>query len=184
MPDEDSRLWLVDMLKVRETAHNKVRELCKGDPYCEQVYYIDLNLYDVATPPGFSRSNVPEFYMKIATPILKNHYGDYLLFGFRSWTLGLTQPGISRIRFRTVGPWLVYALCLAGIVLLRGRAGFAAAILIMGHFSHVALACLFAAPIPRMVQASEFLVAIAVFLLLWEAFERINASVTGLVRAV
>jgi MFS family permease len=183
MPDEDSRLWLANMFKVRETSDNKVREVCKGDPYCEQVYYIDLNLYEVATPPGFNRPNLPEFFMKIATPILKNHYGDYLLFGFRSWTLALAQPGISRIRFRSVSPWFVYALCLVGIVLLRGRAGFAAAILIMGHFSHVALACLFAAPIPRMVQASEFLVVIAVFLLLWKAFERINAGVTRMVRA-
>jgi hypothetical protein len=182
MPDDDSRLWLADMLKIRETAHNKVRELCKGDPYCEQVYYINANLYDVATPLGFNRPNLPDFYMKIATPILNNHYGDYFLFGFKSWTLGMAQPGVSRIRFSTMGPWFIYALCLIGIVFLRGRAGFAAATLIIGHFFHVALTCLFAAPIPRMVQASEFLVMIAVFLLLWKVFERINAGVTHLVR--
>jgi hypothetical protein len=174
MPDGESRAWLLDALKRREVGHLEVDKLCKGDKYCQQVYYINYNLYFVATPPGFSHPNLPEFFMKISTPILKRHWLDYLVFGFRSWALGLTQPRVARIRMLGFSPWWIYAACFGAALVLRGRVAFAAATLICAHFSHVALTALFAAPIPRMVWASEFLVVIAAFLLLWDAAEKIN----------
>jgi hypothetical protein len=174
MPDEESRLWLRKALKVREAEHLKVDQFCKGDIYCQQVYYINYNLYSVATPPGFSRPDLPRFFMKISTPILRRHWLDYLLFGFRSWKLGLTQPKVARFREFGLNPWWIYAACFGAAIALRGRTGFAAATLICGHFCHVALTALFAAPISRMVWASEFLVIIAAFLLLWEAAEKTN----------
>jgi len=182
MPDEYSRHWLVEKINMRQSAHNKVREMCQGDPYCQQVYYINTNLYNLATPPGFDPPNRAQFYMNIATPILKRHPVDYFLFAFRSWTLAITN-GVSKIRIPGITPWFVYALCLVGIVWSRGQVGFSAGFLILGHLFHVALSCLFAAPIGRMIRASEFLVVIAVFLLLWEAFERISAGLMTMPKA-
>jgi len=179
MADEKSRIWLLDALKRREAEHRKVDELCNGDIYCQQVYYIHYNLYFVAMPPGFNDPNLPEFFMKISAPILKRHWLAYLAFGFRSWTLGLTQPKVARFRMLGFSPWWIYAACFGAVIVLRGRIAFAAATLICGHLSHVALTALFAAPIPRMVWASEFLVVIAVFLLLWDATERTNYWLMG-----
>ncbi len=174
MPDEESRQWLQSALARREMEHRSVDEMCKGDEYCRYVYYINNNLYKVALPMIAGHPKPAEFLMKIATPILATRRLDYLSFGIRFWVLGLTQPSGARFRCGFLDPYFLYGLCFLAALWLRGRCGYAAAVMILAHLAHVGLTALFAAPIPRMVKASEFLAVVAAFLLLWEIALRIN----------
>jgi len=177
MRDEESRQWLLAALERRDIEHRKVDEMCQQDLYCRMVYYIDTNLYQVAMPPGFIRADLPGFLMSISTRILTRHWTDYVAFGARFWMLGITDPRVGRIRVGGIGPWLIYALCFVVVFVRRGPAGFAAAMLILAHFTHLALISTHSVPMIRTVRASDFLVVIAIFLLLWDIAERISQGV-------
>lgn len=177
MPDEESRVWLADAVVRRDAAHRRVEAKFGDDEFNRMIYYIAGNLYEVATPiAGFEGRNMtPEFYMKVATPILQRHWRDYAAFSFRFWQFGVTQPGLVRLDVFDVSLWYTWAVLWLLVCLLRDARALAAATLILCHWGAVAIICLAAVPIPRMVGASEFLVVLAAVILFWDACERIAA---------
>jgi hypothetical protein len=174
MPDEESRAWLADAIVRRDEAHRRVAEQFKDDELNRMIYYIAANLYEVATPiAGFRGENkTPDFYMKVATPILQRHWTEYVRFSFRFWQFGVTRPGLARLAMFDFSIAYVYVVLGALVVLLRNRTALAAAALIGCHWGAVAIICLAAVPIPRMVNASEFLVVIAAAILVFESTVR------------
>jgi hypothetical protein len=171
MPDEESRQWLVEAMARRDPAHRIVEEKFAADEYSLLVYYVNANLYEAAIPPGHP-ARTPEFYMKVATPILVKHWREYAAFAFRFWVVALEKPYVSRLGVYGFSPWLTYLTLFVLAVYVRGWRGVAGAALIVCHLGAVAMSCLFAAPIPRMVWASEFLVVLSALLLIWSAGER------------
>lgn len=182
MPDQESREWLTDAVKRRDLEHELVRERY-ADEYNRMVYYINANLYSVATPPEGYRGaqKSPQFFMAVATPILVRHWLDYLDFSFRFWRFGMAKPGLARLGLYGLSPWLTYLALGLLILWLRDLKAVAAATLVLAHAGAVALTCLFAVPIPRMVWASEFLVVVAGMVLVCGGAERLSASPAGAV---
>lgn len=181
-PDAESREWMAAALKRRETEHAKIHANIPG-VYLRMVYYVDRNLYAVAIPSGVNAD--PEFMMAIATPILERHWREYLAFGFKFWALGLSWPEVARIGFLGFSAWWVYAAVFGAVIALRDRYALVAASCVLAHWSHVLLASFFAAPIPRMVGASELLVVIGVVTAGWGVALRLSqVRVDGLRRAL
>lgn len=178
MPDEESRAWLADAVVRRDAAHRAVEAKFAADEFNRMIYYIATNLYEVATPVTgpVGEPKTPQFFMKVATPILQRHWTEYLRFAFRFWQFGLTQPGLVRLDVFDFSPWYTYAGLWLLIVILRDGRALAAATMILCHWAAVAIICLAAVPIPRMVGASEFLVVLAAAVLFWDACERIADS--------
>jgi len=137
------------------------------------VTYIAENLYSVATPAGSPVK--PSLLIRVANPILARHWREYFGFGFRFWQLGLSHPGLARIRLAGLSPLLTYAVLWLLILSLRDRYALAAATLVTAHWLHVAVASFFAAPLARMVWASEILVALGIGLLFVDIVERVLA---------
>jgi hypothetical protein len=176
MPNPGSRAWLANAIRMRDDEHRMVDAKYSSE-YDRMTYYINQNLYAVAVPykdprwgeklplaaGGYTR--VSEFFMDVATPILAHHWSDVLAFSFRFWQLGLTHQPVSRVHVGPLGAWFVYAVLWLLILAFRDRYAVAAATMIAAHWGHVALASLFAVPIPRMVWASELLVALAAMLM-------------------
>lgn len=164
-PDEQSRTWLAAALRRRDVEHAKIHANIQG-PYLRMVYYVDRNLYAVATPIG-EPTPPPEFLMRVATPILERHWAEYVKFGLTFWVLGLSWPEVSRIGILGLSAWYVYAGVFAAVLMLRDRYALVAAACVLAHWSHVLLASFFAAPIPRMVGASEGFVIIGAVTAAW-----------------
>lgn len=170
-PDEASREWLAAALRRRDIEHAKVNANMQG-PYLRMVYYVDRNLYAVATPIG-EQQPPPEFLMKVATPILERHWAEYVKFGLTFWILGLSWPEVSRIGILGFSAWYLYAAVFAAVLMLRDRYALVAAACVLAHWSHVLLASFFAAPIPRMVGASEGFVIIGAVTAAWGVAVRV-----------
>ena len=171
MPDEDSRTWLRAAMIRRDAAHRAL-EAKYQDEYTRMVYYVNDNLYVAAIPTTVPLESAA-FYMGVTTPILSKHWRDYMSFAFRFWVVALEQPGVSRLGFNGLSPWVTYAFVFALALFVNGWRGLAGIALLLCHWAAVALACMFAAPIPRMVRASEFLVFLSLLLLVWSAGERL-----------
>jgi hypothetical protein len=186
MPDAGTKAWLTEAIPIRDREHRMVDEKYTTE-YDRMTYYINQNLYWVAMPikdPGWidrlpmgpgNYTRESEFFMAVATPILEHHWFSYMQFASKFWRLGLTYSPVSRIQVGGIGAWTIYAVLWLAILVLRDRYALAAATFILAHWSHVALASLFAVPIPRMVWASEVLVLLAAVLLSW----RIGALITS-----
>jgi len=175
MPSEATRRWLERVVSLRDLEHEKIDRTLTRE-YDRMVSYVAANLYHVAyvvTPPDDPDFS-PEFFLGVANPILARHRAEYLGFGFRFWQLGLSQPGLARIQLPGLSPLLTYAILWLLILWLRDRYALAAATLVSAHWLHVAVASFFAAPIPRMVWASEVLVGLAGLVLLWRTAERLG----------
>jgi hypothetical protein len=177
MPDDDSRAWLREAMIRRDAAHRALEAKFADDEYNRLVYYVNDNLYVVATPANAPFKS-PEFYMGVATPILAKHWREYAQFAFRFWVVALERPQVSRLGFLGFSPWVTYGLLFALGLVAGGWRGLAGIVLVLCHWAAVALACLFAAPIPRMVWASEFLVVLSLLLLVWSAGERLAPAVS------
>jgi hypothetical protein len=190
MPDAATKSWLTNAIGLRDREHRMVNEKYTTD-YDRMTYYINQNLYAVAMPtydPQWIQklplaegnySRVSEFYMAIATPILARHWPEYAQFAFKFWRLGLTYYPVSRMQLGPFGAWSIYALLWLLVLVFRDRYALAAATLIAAHWGHVALASLFAVPIPRMVWASEILVLLAATILIWRVGVAILAPARG-----
>jgi hypothetical protein len=173
MPDAASGRWLAEALVVRDREHARVNQ-AYGSEYARMENYIGANLYSVATPPGVEVR--PRFLLDVANPILVRHWRGYLRFGFRFWKMGLSRRGLARIRLPGIDPWAIYATLGLLALWLRDRHALLAATLLAGHLAHVALAAFFAAPLERMVWASEVLVVLAAGLLFLAAAGKIRSS--------
>jgi hypothetical protein len=163
--DEPTRAWLAGALARRDREHAKVDAQMQG-PYLRMVYYIDRNLYAVATPIG-EPAPPPEFLMKAATPILARHWAEYVRFGLTFWVLGLSWPEVARLGLFGLSAWYLYAAIGAAALVTRDRFAMVAVTCVLAHWGHVLLASFFAAPIPRMVGASEGLVVIGAVTAAW-----------------
>lgn len=181
MPDQESREWLADAVRRRDAAHEQVRVTHGDDEYNRMVYSIAANLYEVATPiTGYDAARyTPAFFMKVATPILVEHWTEYLAFSFRFWQLAMSRPGLARLGIYGFSPWLTFLALGALALWLRDIRALMAVSLILAHWGAVAITCLFAVPIPRMVFASDNLVVIAGLILVCGSIERMSGSPAG-----
>lgn len=169
MPDDESRAWLGDAIRRRDIAHRTIAEQYRDDEFGRMIYDIAANLYEVATPVGDrAPAKSPQFFMKVATPILQRHWLEYTRFSFRFWQFGLTHPGLVKLDPFRFSVWYIYAALWGLVALLRTPNALAAGGLILAHWAAVALISLAAVPIPRMINASECLVIMAAVVLGWE----------------
>lgn len=173
MPDTESRRWLAESL-VRRDAKDKEYDAQWGDDTYTRYVYRIVSTYQVSLT---EKTEVHEiaFYHKIAGAIFRRRWSDYLRFGRDFWLVTIVAPAVDRVGFgRELGltsrcTWCAYVIGFALAALLRGKAGYAGAVLILAHWAHVMICCLFAAPLVRMVWASDGLVIIAFFIVGLEA---------------
>jgi hypothetical protein len=176
MPDAHARQWLSDAIVRRDREHAAVDRTFPNNEFYRMIYYINQNLYGAAIPVGQHVVESPEFFMTVATPVLRRHWTEYVRFAFRFWQYGLSSPSVARVGIFGVDAWLLYAALAVAMLVLRGAYAIAIGSLVAAHWAHVALASLFAAPIPRMVGATEFLVFLAVAITFWGVLLRLIAA--------
>lgn len=107
---------------------------------------------------------------KVVVHVIRRHPVEYLQYSGQSFLYGVE---ISRFK----PAWFLAtlaAIIFIGSMLRRGWIGYACAVLALTHFAHLVVIVLFDQPIMRYVWASEFLLYLALFLLLWALFEKIR----------
>lgn len=177
MPDAESRDWLAESLWRRDEKDAGFDEMCNYEPYCMWVYRIE-STYEVAITQAIVLRE-PAFYIKVSDAIMARHMVDYLLLGFDGWFKAITSPQVDRIQgiqsffgIPPLKPFYMYGAALILILRLRGKTGYVSAMLILAHWAHVYISCLFSAPIQRIIWASDGLIFIAFFLLALEVSRR------------
>jgi len=178
MPDEESRQWLTTALQRRNTKDKENDIMCKYEPYCTWVYRIQSPYAVLLDLELENHNNVP-FYVQISNILLKRHWKDYIKLGLDGWSKTIFHPDMDRLqvfeRYFTgysINSLYVYLIGFVLMVLVRGKVWYASFVLILAHWAHILLTCLFSAPLARMVWASDGLVFIALFILALEAVRK------------
>lgn len=171
LPTKDLRNWFVDAMAHRATSDAKYDKMTGDNVYNRLVYRIQ-SVYEAAITDNPNKLSVAD-YNRISGVILKHRRADYLKFSFDFWKVTIFGSQVDRIGLFKLPSWVVYGLMLLLGVALRGKIAYFSGVLVMSHWLHVFICCLFSAPIARMVWSSDILVIIALTLLLVEAVQRI-----------
>ena len=172
MPDEEAREFLEKALEVKQIEDSKIKAAVP-DANGQLLNMLSSNIYQVAAPVA-NTSNFSNLMIKVSTPLLKRHRVEYFLLGWNSFRYAATQMSMDRV---IKGPYSLGIVILISVVLalyLRGWVGFCSASLIFTHLAHMVFVSLFDFPLTRYLWATELLVLIAGFILVWGIFYRLS----------
>jgi hypothetical protein len=171
MPDEEAREFLTKALEVKKLEDTKIEAIVPDTT--EQLFNkLSSNIYQVAAPVA-NTSNFSNLMIKVSTPLLKRHRVEYLLLGWNSFRYAATQMSMERV---IKGPYSLGIVILISLILalyLRGWVGFCGPSLILTHLTHMVIVSLFDYPIIRYLWATEWLVLVAGFILVYGIFSRL-----------
>lgn len=165
IPDEEARRFLTMALDIKRVEDAKIEAAVPQGthPYFTQV---TANLYIVSTlamndvlPEGSSTDKI-NLLARVSTPLLAHHRFEYYKLGLSSFWYATTHLSIYSF-------WGIIFICLVLALLLRGWAGFSAIALILTHLTYLWIVSLFDIPILRYIWATQFLILISLFILLW-----------------
>ncbi|MCJ7530016.1 MAG: hypothetical protein MUO64_03155 [Anaerolineales bacterium] len=177
MPDEEAREFLSKALEVKKREDSKIKAVVT-DANEQLLNMISSNIYRVAIPvaneipPNTSDSS--SLLIKVSTPFLKRHQAEYFLIGWNSFWYAATQMSMDRV---IKGPFSLGIVILISLILalyLRGWVGFCNISLILTHLTHMVIVSLFDFPLTRYLWATELLVFMAGFILVWSIFNRLT----------
>jgi len=171
MPDQDSREFLIKALELKKVEEANVE--AKYPQEVEQNFVMIVkNTYSIASVaatdvlPGGSKTDIDKLLLKVSNPLLREHRWEYYRVGWNSFWYATTRMSLDRIK-SPIGFWFVILICLAVAILLRGWIGFSSVALIITHLAHLVVVSLFDVPISRYIWATEFLILLALFILIW-----------------
>ena len=171
MPDQDSREFLTEALEMKKVEESKIK--VKYPQEAEQNFVMIVkNTYSIAPVaarevlPGGSKADMDKLLLKVSNPLLNKHRWEYYRVGWSSFWYATTRMSLDRIK-SPIGFWVVILICLVLAILLRGWVGFSSVTLIITHLAHLAVVSLFDIPIQRYIWATEFLILLALFILIW-----------------
>ena len=167
MPDEQAHRFLIKALEIKRVEDAKIEAVVpRGQgrrPYFTQV---TANLYIVSAlaindvlPEGSPTDNM-NLLARVSTPLLAHHRFEYYKLALNSFWYATTRLSIYSF-------WGIITICLVLALLLRGWAGFSAIALIFTHLTHLWIVSLFDIPIMRYIWATQFLILLSLFIMLW-----------------
>jgi hypothetical protein len=165
MPDEEAHRFLIKALEIKRVEDAKIEAVVPQGthPYFTQV---TANLYIVSTLaindvlPGGSPTDKINLLARVSTPLLAHHRFEYYKLALNSFWYATTRLSIYYFSG-------IITVCLVLALLLRGWAGFSAIALILTHLTHLWIVSLFDIPILRYIWATQFLILLSLFILLW-----------------
>jgi hypothetical protein len=171
MPDEDSKEFLAKALQLKEIEDAKVMAIYPQDPEHTFVMIVK-NIYIIASvvamevSPGRSKTDTDILLLKISKPILEKHRWEYYRLGWNSFWYATTRMSLDRLK-TPIGFWGVFVIILLLAAIFRGWVGLSSITLTLTHLVHLAVVSLFDVPIQRYIWATEFLILLALFILIW-----------------
>jgi hypothetical protein len=184
MPDQDSREFLTKALEMKKVEESKIK--VKYPQEAEQNFVMIVkNTYSIASVaamdvlPGGSKTDKDKLLLKVSVPLLNKHRWEYYRVGWNSFRYATTRMSLDRIK-SPIGFWVVIFVCLVLAILLRGWVGFSSITLIFTHLAHLVVVSLFDIPISRYIWATEFLILLALFILVWGIFITRSWSISNL----
>lgn len=174
MPDEESRMFLKRALEKKQIEDMRI-ESEYSEKWEQNIAMLAANLNPVTFNDvgGCWIGYVNPRIWKIAKIILGRHRLEYLKFG---WSIfGDSVIHISRLN-RIGPPVISWAILIISIMLLlcsRGWVRFSSIVLILAHYTSLAIAAFNSAPQARYVYATEFLLVMAIFILGCSFFDNI-----------
>jgi len=171
MPDEEAREFLTKALEVKKLEDTKIEAIVPDTT--EQLFNkLSSNIFHVAAPVA-NTSNLSNLMIKVSTPLLKRHRVEYFLLGWNSFRYAATQMSLDRLIKGTYSFGIIILISLGLTLYLRGWIGFCSASLIFTHLTHMVIVSLFDYPIIRYLWATEWLVLVAGFILVYGIFSRL-----------
>jgi len=177
MPDEEAREFLTKALEVKRIEDFKIKATVL-DANERLLNMLSSNIYQVAIPVANeippNTSDRSSLLIRVSTPLLKQHRAEYFMIGWNSFWYAATQMSMDRV---IKGPYSLGIVILISLILalyLRGWVGFCSISLILTHLAHMVIVSLFDFPLTRYLWATELLVLIAGFILVWGIFNRLS----------
>lgn len=171
MPDQDSRKFLIKALELKKVEEANIEAMYPQE--LEQNFVMIVkNIYSIASVvamdvlPGGSKTDMDKLLLKVSNPLLNKHRWEYYRVSWNSFWYATTRMSLDRIK-SPIGFWVVILICLVLAILLRGWVGFSSVTLIITHLAHLTVVSLFDVPISRYIWATEFLILLALFILIW-----------------
>ena len=127
---------------------------------------LGLNMYQVAIPVAqrlVGLDGMSDLLYAFALPIYKAHAGQLAGIWLESFRHGITDG--TRLSEQQPLWWTMVGLLLL-VCVVRDPMVVTGSIMVLGHFGHVLVASIFDAPIPRYVNATEFLVVVGLSLVI------------------
>ena len=171
MPDEQSREFLSLAIAGRDRQAERIRAEYADSHMLQYFNMMASNVWLVAYPIAdeltSSMAEQEALINRVSTILISHHQQEYYALGF--YALKMAEDKVSRLNLPglSIGFWELFAIGLALCLVVRGWAGSLAAACLISHFSHMVIQCFYNVPDTRHIYASEFLVILAYFLLLF-----------------
>jgi hypothetical protein len=177
MSDEQAREFLIKALEVKQIEDAKIK-VAEPDATSQLLNMLSSNIYRVAIPIANeilpNTSNQSSLLIKVSTPLLTRHRAEYLLIGWNSFWYAATQMSMDRIINKPFSLGIVILISLILALYLRGWVGYCSISLILTHLAHMVIVSMFDFPLTRYLWATELLVFIGGFILIWGIFNRLT----------
>lgn len=176
MPDEETRLWLDEAIKLRDIKDAYYDSQFKDNPYLKLIYRLQ-SAYDVFSTNRKTLLKPLRFYYKVSTPILKNHFAEYLATTFDLWWITITSQTTDRITPLFVKYKIelhhIFYFIIFGIIVLRNKISYISISLLSAHYLHILICCMFSAPVYRLIYATDGLIFLTLALIIAGLFSKL-----------
>ena len=179
MPDEKAREFLATALDEKAIEDAKIKA-ANPDVNEQVLNMLSSNIFQVAFPlasemlPNISERS--QLLIKVSTLLLAQHRLEYYLLGWNSFRYATTRMSMGRIIAYPYSFWITVFICLGVALFLRGWVGFCSVSLILSHLAHLVIVSLFDFPNTRYIWATEFLIFLALFILVLGLTQRVSTT--------
>jgi hypothetical protein len=176
MPDELSQQLLTKVLAVKSIEDEKVKAQYPDERQTWQMLVRNIHrspIYSTVNEvlPNATDKERVALRLKVSSILLKRHRLDHLQFAWNSFIFATNFQ--SRLKF-SFSFWAIIALLLILSLRFRNWVGLSALTFTLAHLVHMVIVSLYDLPLARYVWDTEFLVLIAVFILVWGLWDKIT----------
>jgi len=176
MPDELSRQLLTKVLAVKSIEDEKVKaqypderqtwQMLVRNNYRGPIY----STVNEVLPNATDKERVA-LRLRVSSILLKRHRLDHLQFAWNSFIFATNIQ--TRLKFPFYF-WAIVALLLVLSIWLRNWVSLSVLTFTFAHLVHLVIVSLYDLPLARYVWDTEYLVLIAVFILVWGLWDKIT----------
>jgi len=180
MPDENARLFLTKAIALKQENDAIIKAGMSPDdelyifyPFVGDNVSLTVKAFQETQPNGTSLE-WKKLSADVSRIILAQHRSEYYSLGLKTFWYATTRLSLDRITLYPYTFWFLVTSCLIIALLLRGWIGYCSITLILTHLFHLMIISFFGSPLSRYIWATEFLVFITFFILLWGSSQRLS----------